>query len=152
MANSTRCIDVGEEPRQAPSTSQIMRIQATSSLADGTYYFQIFIEPLRGDREQGGGCKFNFKYPSRVFWRDEGGELLWQMQESLMLATPLHFPPCPAHSPTDPRKCTELVGRMKLLYHREALTFVQRNNGVPLLTETLEIYWSYVLYSSPRLW
>ncbi|KAJ7477386.1 armadillo-type protein [Mycena latifolia] len=33
---------------------------------------------------------------------------------------------------------------MKLMYHRQALGFVKRNNGVPLSAETLEIYWSYV--------
>ncbi|KAJ7494084.1 hypothetical protein FB451DRAFT_1551287, partial [Mycena latifolia] len=36
---------------------------------------------------------------------------------------------------------------MKLLYHREALAFVKRNQGVPLTTETVEIYSSYLFES-----
>ncbi|KAJ7494183.1 armadillo-type protein [Mycena latifolia] len=35
---------------------------------------------------------------------------------------------------------------MKLMYHRQALGFVRRNNGVPLTPETVEIYWSYVAW------
>ncbi|KAJ7494116.1 armadillo-type protein [Mycena latifolia] len=33
---------------------------------------------------------------------------------------------------------------MKLMYDRQALTFVKRNRGVALSRETVEIYWSYV--------
>ncbi|KAJ7494180.1 armadillo-type protein [Mycena latifolia] len=35
---------------------------------------------------------------------------------------------------------------MRLMYRRQALGFVKRNNGVPLAQETLEIYWSYLLW------
>ncbi|KAJ7494017.1 hypothetical protein FB451DRAFT_1360618, partial [Mycena latifolia] len=33
---------------------------------------------------------------------------------------------------------------MRLMYHRQALAFIKRNDGVPLTPVTLEIYWSYV--------
>ncbi|KAJ7494174.1 hypothetical protein FB451DRAFT_1551334 [Mycena latifolia] len=39
---------------------------------------------------------------------------------------------------------------MKLMYHRQALGFVKRNNAIPLSPETVEIYSSYLLYAGHR--
>jgi hypothetical protein len=34
---------------------------------------------------------------------------------------------------------------MRLMYHRQALGFIQKNRGTPLSQETLEIYSSYLM-------
>jgi hypothetical protein len=38
---------------------------------------------------------------------------------------------------------------MRLMYHRQALRFIQKNRGTPLSQETLEIYSTYLMCGIP---